>query len=211
MSLGGLGMDEDPENMTGDELARVAEMAKHAQALGNVSLSWTRLHEVMAMLFGLLLRPAPEERAYAIWHSIKNDRAQRDMLQALAETVLPPNGEALKAIKWAIGSCVPLEDARNDALHSPYVLIHDQGGPRMISNVLTGNRRATKLKGRDLDLELESYNKNFTAVADYLWEVVRRLSASGNALALGRFGILPPPPSLPKPAQAMTRRRRKSK
>jgi hypothetical protein len=56
-------MDEDTEDMTGDELAKVAEMAKHAQALGNVSLSWTRLHEVMAVLFGLLLRPAPEERA----------------------------------------------------------------------------------------------------------------------------------------------------
>ena len=204
-------MEDDPEvdEVTLTKLAEIAELASHAEALGHVSLAWTRLHEIMAILFGLLLRPVPEEKAYAIWHSIKNDRSQRDMLSALAQAALPSEGEARKAIKWAMDNLLSLENSRNDALHAPYVLVHDEErGPTMIANDLTGNKRAANLAGRDLGAELESYKKNFTAVADYLWEVARRLSASDNALALGRFGTMPPPPSLPKPAQSMSRKRR---
>jgi hypothetical protein len=207
-------MEDDPEfdEVTLTKLTEVMELTGHAEALGHVSLAWTRLHEIMATLFGLLLRPVPEERAYAIWHSIRNDRSQRDMLSALAHAALPADSEARKAIKWAKDNLLSLENSRNDALHSPYVLVHDEErGPTMVANELTGNQRAANLSGRDLGVELESYKKNVTAVADYLWEVVRRLSASDNALALGRFGTMPPPPSLPKPAQPMTRSRRNKK
>jgi hypothetical protein len=205
-------MDEDPEfdEVTVTKLTEIMELTGHAEALGHISLAWTRVHEIMAMLFGLLLRPVPEERAYAIWHSIKNDRSQRDMLWALAQASLSADSEIRKAIKWAVEKLLSLENSRNDALHSPYVLSYDERrGPTMIANETTGNRRAANLSGRDLGVELESYRKNVPAVADYLWEVVRRLSVSGNALAIGRFGEMPPPPSLPKPAQAMTRKRQK--
>ena len=201
--------EPEVDEVTLRELTEIAELASHAEALGHVSLAWTRLHEILAMLFGLLLRPVPEERANAIWHSIKSDRSQRDMLSALADAALPADSEARKAIKWARDNLSSLENARNDALHAPYVLIHDEErGPTMVANEVTGNKRAANLSGRELGVELESYKKNVTAVADYLWEVVRRLSASDNALALGRFGTMPPPPSLPKPAQAMSRARR---
>jgi hypothetical protein len=79
-------------------------------------------------------------------------------------------------------------------------VLHGDDGAMVISNDLTGNKRAENLAGRDLGIELESYDKNFTAVADYLWEVVR---------AFGRPNELPPPPSLVKPAQALTRKRQK--
>jgi hypothetical protein len=134
------------------------------------------------------------------------------MLWALAQASLSADSEIQKAIKWAVQKLLSLENSRNDALHAPYRLVHDEErGPTMVANELTGNKRAANLSGRDLGVELESYQKNVTAVADYLWEVVRRLSVSGNALAIGRFGEMPPPPSLPKPAQAMTRKHPKSK
>jgi hypothetical protein len=57
-------------------------------------------------------------------------------------------------------------------------------------------------------VELESYKKNVTAVADYLREAMRELSRPQNVLA-PQPHKMPPPPSLPKPAQAMTRRRQK--
>jgi len=206
-------MDEDPEvdEVTLTKLTEIAELTSHAEALGHVSLAWTRLHEIMAMLFGLLLQPVTEEKAYAIWHSIKNDRSQRDMLLALAEASFPADSEIRKAIKWARDNLLSLENSRNDALHSPYVLIHDEErGPTMIANEVTGNKRAANLSGRDLGIELESYKRNVTAVADYLWEAVRELSKPQNALA-PQPHKMPPPPSLPKPAQAVSRGRRKGK
>jgi hypothetical protein len=65
-------MDDDPEfdEVTLTKLTEIMELTGDAEALGHVSLAWTRVHEIMAMLFGQLLRPVPEERAYAIWHSI---------------------------------------------------------------------------------------------------------------------------------------------
>jgi hypothetical protein len=206
-------MGEEPEIdvVTLTKLTEIMELTGHAEALGHVSLAWTRVHEILAMLFGLLLRPVAEERAYAIWHAIRNDRSQREMLWALAQASLPADSEIRKAIRWAVQELLSLENSRNDALHAPYVLVHDEErGPTMVANEFTGNKRAANLSGRDLGVELESYKKNVTAVADYLWEVVRRLSVSGNALAIGRFGEMPPPPSLLKPAQAMTRKRPKS-
>jgi hypothetical protein len=201
-------MDEDPEidAATLTRLTEISELTSHAEALGHVSLAWTRLHEIMANLFGLLLAPVAKERAYAIWHSIKNDRSQRDMLLALAEASFPADSEIRKAIKWARDNLLSLENARNDALHAPYLLIHDEErGPTMIANELTGNKRAANLSGRNLGVELESYKKNVTAVADYLWVAAQELSRpQKNALAQQPHKM-PPPPSLPKPAQAMTR------
>jgi len=166
-------MEENPEfdEVTLAKLTEIMELTGHAEALCHVSLAWTRVHEIMAMLFGLLLRPVPEERAYAIWHSIKNDRSQRDMLWALAQASLSADSEIRKAIKWAVEKLLSLENSRNDALHSPYVLVHDEErGPTMVANELTGNKRAANLSGRDLGVELESYKKNVAAVADYLWD-----------------------------------------
>jgi hypothetical protein len=186
------------------------ELASHAEALGHVSLAWTTLHEVMGMLFASLLMPASQEHAYAVWHSIKNDRTQRDMLKALAESALPEDDEIRKAIKWAVDNLNTLENSRNDALHSPYVLVHHpERGPTMISNDLTGNRRAANLAGRDLSVELESYKSNIRAIIDYLWAGVVELSGQQNVHA-PHAHKMPPPPSLPKPAHAMTRKRRQT-
>jgi hypothetical protein len=175
-------MTKDPgvESWEEHEKRARSEMSKHAEALGHVALAWTRLHEIMAFIFSQLLRPVPEERAWAIWHSIKNDRAQRDMLLALATVALPNNGGRFKAIKWAVDKLGPLENSRNDALHSPYVVLHGDDRAMVISNDLTGNKRAENLAGRDLGIELESYDKKFTAVADYLWEVVRAFGRPAN-------------------------------
>jgi hypothetical protein len=199
-------MDEEPEvdPVVLGELIEAAELASHAEALGHVSLAWTTLHEVMGMLFAYLLMPAPQEHAYAVWHSIKNDRTQREMLKALAESALPEDDEIRKAIKWAVDKLLSLENSRNDALHSPYVLFHHpERGPTMISNDLTGNRRAANLAGRDLSVELESYKSNVRAITDYLWAGVVQLSQPQNALA-PQPHKMPPPPALPKPAHAMT-------
>jgi len=61
----------------------------------------------------------------AVWHALKMDRAQRDVLLAATQEIPHPDFSPIGAkafheeIKWICGQANSLEDMRNDALHSP--------------------------------------------------------------------------------------------
>jgi hypothetical protein len=193
-----------------DILASSPELEKHERLLGRVAVQWTRMHEIMAMVFGYLVSPDDRQRGHAAWHALKNDRAQRDMLRDVSQVVLPKGDPCKKAIEWATGQLVAKEDDRNNALHTPYALVIEDGKLAVIPVYFTGNKRAVALKGRDLVVELTSYADNFKKIGDYMWEVTRIQSRPPplNALADAKPPKLPPPPPLPKPAQAIARRHR---
>jgi hypothetical protein len=58
--------------------------APYALAIGRLNLEWTVLQEWLGKLFVMALR-AHSAIALAIWHSLKNDRVQRDILRIAAK------------------------------------------------------------------------------------------------------------------------------
>jgi hypothetical protein len=100
--------------------------------LGQLALAWNDLQESLKGLFWVLMNPRPQEGDLVnyvpvwVWHSIKSDRSQRHMLKA-AVTHLPVNWERstlVEDVTWLINRAESLEDARNDAIHSPLFAVN---------------------------------------------------------------------------------------
>lgn len=150
---------------------RTASFQPYAQAIGEMALAWNDLHETLKGLFWAALGTPNGIIAYAVWYSSKSDRAQRDMLRALA-TTQAIGGRLAKAIKpeviWVINRTDSLEDFRNDMIHSPF-LASPAGQMEPIWQ--SGHRRAKKLAGKDLLKELTWFYDATLILRDYAWEI----------------------------------------
>ena len=123
-------------------------LLSHAAALGQLALAWNGLHEMMAFLFCSVMGAGVSNQYLAIWHSIKSDRAQRDLLTAAVQS--DPRGAYpmgyVEDITWLCRQATSLEDARNDALHSPIWAYQDAPDRVTVRPVIgLGHVRAKKL------------------------------------------------------------------
>ena len=89
-------------------------------ALGQFTLAWNDLHTSLAMLFCTVMGGGFSNPALAIWHELKADRAQRDILNAaMKSTVINGGSQSLsEEIDWICKRADSLEECRNNALHS---------------------------------------------------------------------------------------------
>jgi hypothetical protein len=99
----------------------------YTQAIGEFSLTWNELHEVMSGLFIWAIDPkcslGMEMQLSAIWGDIANDRQKRSVLQTAIGRANPKHFKAAPKIcedvNWLLERCNSLEDQRNNVLHSP--------------------------------------------------------------------------------------------
>ena len=126
----------------------------YVTALGQLTLAWNHLHETLAIVFSMVMGGGDVGQYLAIWHAIKVDRAQRDILLAAAkvdELRGPRYPRLVPDLEWICRKADAVEDARNDALHSP--LWGSQRGPGstlVIPLTGLGHVRAQKLMAKDL-------------------------------------------------------------
>ena len=103
--------------------------------IGQVALSWNDLCNRFANLFWIILGAGFSPIPLAAWNSIPADRTQRNMLRAAAKAALPyyrietRYPTALADVDWLIVEAGKLEDVRNDAIHSPLLLLGSGGWP----------------------------------------------------------------------------------
>jgi hypothetical protein len=142
----------------------------YAVALGQLALAWNDLHLSLGMLFCTAMGGGFVNPALAIWNTIKSDRAQRDILLAVAKASLMNGGHQKFAeeIEWICKNADALEDTRNDALHSP--LWGAPRGPRaaVVSPAVgLGHVRANKLLGKNLLAEFRRCRECSIVLRDY--------------------------------------------
>jgi hypothetical protein len=93
----------------------------YVTALGQLSLAWNSLHETLALLFLTVMNGEVSNQYLAVWHALKSDRAQRDILLAATKsgirTAVPV--KFVDDIVWLCWKAAAVEEARDDALHSP--------------------------------------------------------------------------------------------
>src|ERR1700730_18254342 len=95
---------------------------RYTRALGQLALAWNELHETLSLLFCMVMGGGIVNQYLAIWHEIKVDRAQRDILLAAAKAGAmngSPFPGLVEDLEWIWKRANEVEDARNDALHSP--------------------------------------------------------------------------------------------
>lgn len=95
----------------------------YAMALGQIALAWNMLHTRMALLFCTVMGGGFSNQYLSVWHAIRNDAAQRAVLLGAAKNSFGYDsalGRAVYAeVEWLNGQAWKIEQARDDALHSP--------------------------------------------------------------------------------------------
>ena len=195
-------MSESNPSATRLTIDRIDEESdKLALHLGRIAFAWNLLHDRLGKLFTVLATPHNERAGWAIWHSLKSDLAQRDMLRALIAELLGETDPLRAQITEALNAINGLQADRNNALHAPYWIVSQDGESKLAPYDVNGNRLATPLSGRNLETELGSYRENILK----MWSFTMLLIASATYPPDQR-PPLPPTPRLQRVAQAMSRK-----
>jgi hypothetical protein len=199
----------------------------YVSAIGQLSLAWNDLHEQLAAIFHVLLDRGvrrldergieldTDERPIKLWNSAKFDRPKRELLRAAIETVTDEERESfpklLDDLTWLLKRADALEDARNDAVHSPLMyigsarLMREAFGSMIMPNLLYGNPRGTKLAKKDLLNEFRWCRDSALALRDFA-------NLISGSLALGTVALpWPDRPSLPNRGEKKTSRQAQSR
>ncbi len=151
----------------------------YVAALGQLALAWNGLHETLSLLFCNVMGGGVVNQPLAIWHALKVDRAQRDILLAALKSHTcggyPVDFEP--DIEWICQRADALEDVRNDALHSPLWAEERSPGKTVVAPwVGLGHVRAQKLLSRDLLKEFRWCRDAAILLDDFAYQVDRSLS-----------------------------------
>ena len=179
------------------------EFEPFALALGRVTLAWNSLHVALFGLFWAVSGYANRLIPGAIWHALKVDRAQRDILKNFAASnvlgISIPNNIRTE-IAWILNEANVLENDRNNLLHTPFA-INENG---VFALHLGQHKRGITLSGKEMQAYanwLFSRIMMLTEYAEQLEEPIRRSHLS-----------LPKRPSLPaRPASNAPKRRRQAR
>jgi hypothetical protein len=155
----------------------------YAIAMGELALAWNGLHDTLGRLFWTVLGRV-NYAPLNIWYSSKVDRAQRDMLQAAIDAryanKLAPQ-KPREEIEWILKEANKIEDLRNDALHSPLILLGTKQKSRVIPSHHFGHARAAKLNKLDMLREFRWFRGTATALRDYAGRIEYALDHPENA------------------------------
>jgi hypothetical protein len=84
----------------------------HALAIGKIAMAWNEYHELLGGLFSGLFTKSHYTTTLAIWHCLDNDRTQRRLLRAAAETYLGQrlDKRGLEELLWLTLSWIAKKD-----------------------------------------------------------------------------------------------------
>ena len=156
-----------------------------ALALGQLALAWNDLHESLALVFCSIMGGGYVGPFLGIWHALKVDRAQRDILLGATKSRVAPIYQSQTSdwqkrimgdVEWLCGQADKLEDARNDALHSPFWAAKETSGKTTIVPVTgLGHVRARKFQGKNVLFELRWCRDATTVLRNFAMEIEHAL------------------------------------
>lgn len=141
-----------------------ASLQPYFIALGKVAHAWNHLHEELGKVFcsitGLDLSVGMN-----IWHSIKSDRSQREMLAGAITAVASDEDwvavrpQAVVGVRWLLKKIDKIASKRNSAIHAP--CFPTLGPDHFEIKPLTffSNRLALRLAGKDILKEFSLYEE----------------------------------------------------
>jgi len=154
-----------------------SEYDPYALAIGKFALNWNFLQYALSELFAIVtlekfprvgdpVNPVPIN----IWHSMKSDRVQREILKvAIESSHLSKGNDLVESGKWLCGEVNKLETRRNDIMHSALVLMrYGTQTSKVIPMPYSHNPLSKRLSEvADLLEEFKSASHNAAALTDY--------------------------------------------
>jgi hypothetical protein len=196
----------------GNRRRLAADRTRLQNLLGKLVLEWGRLHEELAGIFQVVTK-CEFWLAQPMWHTIKSDLAQRELLLAALRAtvnrfeVLRPDLPDRYKIKvyeemiWAITRINEFSHKRNDLIHAPIVFHMGADSDDFKARISdwTGDPRARKLSDQDL----YQYCEWCVAFAKIIGSYIRSLYPPLH----DPQKTLPKRPSLPQPSQFQTQKK----
>lgn len=148
----------------------------YVTAIGQIALAWNDLHEAIGVFFYSIIALADSDgKIEAAFQAVDSDRTKRKMLKAGFSNLDPKerqlNPRAIEDVKWLCNQIDALEEARNNAIHSP---LHSFDAlplpdlPKGVQpNYVYGNLRAAKLRDKDLLSEYRYVRDATIALRDF--------------------------------------------
>lgn len=159
-------------------------------ALGQLTLAWNELHEMLSLLFCTIMGSGVVNQYLAIWHTLKVDRAQRDMLLAAAYnhtlSAYPPR--MVEDIEWLCKRADALEDERNNAVHSPLLGVRHENKVLIRPRTGLGHVRAKRLAN----------NKDLLALFRWCRDATMALALFANGIDFALSDLRRPWPDRPE-------------
>ena len=182
-----------------------------ATEIGWVAYEWNRLQSALAELFNDVLETKSGAVGYSVWHSLKSDLSQREMLRAAANYHVVTDSEKKAFCETVVALLNKVNDLsrkRNDALHVPLIFVHTATGLEIETLAFFGSPQARNLDSKNLIEEFRWYRKSLAVLAGYAEEL-------HYALRFPEHYPLRPIPALPalgeKDSPKRSTRRRKPK
>jgi hypothetical protein len=161
---------------TNEEIdAATAAFEPYFAALGQVAHAWNHLQEEFAELF-CSVTGLGNSMGLAIWHSLRSDRAQREMVRAAIRAAAADEGwtekfpQARQDVEWALDEANRIAERRNRAIHAPCSVAVGVEDFEIVPWAFSGNRLAKKLVGKDVLQEFKWYEESAKTLKQYIRE-----------------------------------------
>jgi hypothetical protein len=152
-------------------------------ALGKVAHEWNHMQEELGKLF-CQVAGLDNSMGMAIWHALRSDLTQRQMLRAAVECKGLDEDWAKRFPKAERTTADLLEEInkfsnkRNAAIHAPCSVVAGEAELEIFPVSFFGNPNAKKLRGKDVLAEFEWYERTAEAYRRYVKEIQVALSVS---------------------------------
>ena len=160
-----------------------ATFSAYVAAVGKVAHSWNYLLEEFRDLF-IAVSGANEKVAASVWYAPDNDRIQLLMLKS-AILATPSdawshiNAKVKEDLIFVTDAAINLHDMRNNAIHAPCSLYTDADGTSVASSFLSGNKRAQKLRGKEILVEFDWCERWAERLSIFVYNSVAAIMVSG--------------------------------
>jgi hypothetical protein len=147
-------------------------LGPHAAEIGQIVIAWNSLQILMGSIFAAIMQEADQDLALAAWNSLESDRAQREMLRAVALKKFGEDSVEYQHISWMLTRANnSVSDIRNDTIHTPLTVLFDEGA-KVIPDADSGNQRAVALSGSALIKVFRLYRANIKKLYYYTLNIL---------------------------------------
>jgi hypothetical protein len=184
-----------PRNVVPPDDELNAAFTPYIVAVGEVVNSWNKLQEQLNLVF-VAISGMPKDMATSIWHSLRSDSLQRDMLLA-AIAAIPQDGRLaiiLSNLTTLVKHANELAPDRNNAIHAPVSLALDNGKLVPFPVHFHGNRLAKRLLDKNIILEFNRCRDEANVLKEYADKIETALRFPSYALP-DKPALLDPSPT----------------
>lgn len=148
--------------------------------------------------------------AHGIWHCIRSDATQNQMLLAATQATLDGNKRLLNKIAWSVEVAAKLASMRNDLIHTGLTLLPDDSKDalRTLPDFVAGKRESVQRLTNTDDKTWTKVAGDLRALEGYVRMIGMEVMGAGAPSPLGSWPRKPRLQSIPKLGRGGQKRRR---